>query len=151
MRPAPAVAPEPVLTPISAPGLRRASIYGETTMADKAEAVTGEPENKRDASGDQKVTVRALKTFHRDGDMKGEVVGPDSEPFEVDRSRAAQLRANGLIEYVKAADDVAIHGEEGSKKIADKVKAHAEQTKLPENSKTTPLVNPEVKLADAPK
>lgn len=105
-------------------------------------------ENKRDTSGDQTVSVKALKTFHRDGDMKGEVVGPESPAFYVDRHRAAQLRANGLIAYVNEADDHAIHGEADAKRIADKVRLQAEASKIPANSRGTPLRNPEVKLAD---
>jgi hypothetical protein len=124
-------------------------------MADEAKTITTDSmaaaENKRDTSGDQVVSVKALRSFHKDGDMKGEVVGPDSDAFEVPRSRAAQLRANGLIEYAKEADGVAIHGEAEAKKFAEKVKAQSENTKLPDNSRTTPLINPEVKLASAPK
>ncbi len=111
-------------------------------------AITGAAENKRDTSGDQKVTVRALKTFHRDGDFSSELVGPDSEPFEVDRARAAQLRANGLIAYAKDGDDVAIHGEADAKRLAERIEQRAQADALPANSKTTPLVNPEIKLAD---
>lgn len=107
--------------------------------------------DKRDTSRDQLVSVKALKCFHKDGDMKGEVVGPDSPAFDVPRWRAAQLRANFLIEYSNDSDDKAIHGEADAKRIADRVKAIAEQTKLPANSKTTPLRNPEVKLADVEK
>lgn len=104
--------------------------------------------DKRDTSRDQMVSVKALKSFHKDGDMKGEVVGPDSPAFDVPRWRAAQLRANFLIEYANDSDDKAIHGEADAKRIADRVKAIAEQTKLPANSKTTPLRNPEMKLAE---
>lgn len=110
-----------------------------------------ETADKRDTSRDQMVSVKALKSFHKDGDMKGEVVGPDSPAFDVPRWRAAQLRSNFLIEYANDSDDKAIHGEVDAKRIAERVQAIAEQTKLPANSKTTPLRNPEVKLADVEK
>jgi hypothetical protein len=105
-------------------------------------------ENKRDVSGDQTVSVKALRTFHKDGDMKGEVVTPESPPFTVDRQRAAQLRANGLIEYTNDSDAHAIHGEAGAKLLDDRAARQAEASKIPANSKGTPLRNPEVKLAD---
>jgi hypothetical protein len=105
-------------------------------------------ENKRDVSGDQSVSVKALRTFHKDGDMKGEVVTPDSPAFTVDRQRAAQLRANGLIEYTNDGDAHAIHGEVGAKILDDRAARQAEASKIPANSKGTPLRNPEVKLAD---
>lgn len=109
----------------------------------------GGAENKRDDSGDQKVSVIALKTFHKDADMKGDMCAPGDE-FEVERHRAAQLRANGLIEYANEGDGHAIHGEIDSKRLDEKVKLQAEQAKIPENSKGTPLRNPEIKLAEAP-
>jgi hypothetical protein len=109
----------------------------------------GPAENKRDTSGDQSTHVRALKSFHKDGDMKGEISQPGDE-FEVPRHRAAQLRANGLIEYVNEGDAVAIHGEIDAKSIEEKIKQQAEQSKLPANGKATPLRNPEIKLASLP-
>lgn len=113
-------------------------------------AVTvGGMENKRDASGDQTVSVRALKTFHKDGNMQGDMTTLGDE-FEVDRHRAAQLRANGLIEYANESDGHAIHGEIDSKRLDEKVRLQVEQSKIPENSKGTPLRNPEIKLAEAP-
>ena len=104
-------------------------------------------ENMRDESGDQSVSVRALKTFHKHGDMTGEVVTPESEAFDVPRTRAAQLRANGLVEYVRQEDAVAIHGEIDAKRLDQKARLQAENSKLPANSKATPLRHPEVKLA----
>ena len=74
--------------------------------------------------------------------MQGEVVGPESQPFDLPRSRAAQLRANGLIEYAKEGDAVAIHGEGDAQKIAAKVSAQAELSKLPANSRTTAASQP---------
>ena len=55
-------------------------------MADKVDAITSDVLNKRDDSGDQMVTVKALKSFHRNEDMRGEVVGPESDAFDVPRS-----------------------------------------------------------------
>lgn len=108
---------------------------------------TAAPENKRDTSGDQVVMVRALKTFPKDGDLRGDLTS-HGEEFEVHRSRAAQLRANGLIEYVNETDGHAIHGEADAKRIDDKVALQAKAGAIPANSKGTPLRNPEVKLAD---
>ncbi len=105
-------------------------------------------ENKLDVSGHQTVSGQAPRTFHKDGDMKGEVVTPDSPPFTVDRQRAAQLRANSLIEYTNDVDAHAIHGEAGAKLLDDRAARQAEASKIPANSKGTPLRNPEVKLAD---
>jgi hypothetical protein len=130
----------------------------EPVMADETQPITssspkadrivevGGVENKRDNSGDQTVSVKALKTFHKDGDLKGEMVGPDSPAFDVPRSRAAQLRANGLIEYANESDDHDIHGKVS--RIADKVKLQSKAGEIPANSRGTPLRNPEVKLAD---
>jgi hypothetical protein len=121
-----------------------------TSSSPKADRIVevGGVENKRDNSGDQTVSVKALKTFHRDGDLKGEMVGPDSPAFDVPRSRAAQLRANGLIEYANECDDHDIHGKVDAARIADKVKLQAEAGKIPANSRSTPLRNPEIKMAD---
>jgi hypothetical protein len=118
-------------------------------MADaiKPTASGADQVNDAAAADGQSINVRALRFFHKDGDMRGEVAKPGDE-FPVARHRAAQLRANGLIEYVNDSDDKAIHGEIASKTISDRVKAQAENTKLPENSKGTPPRNPEVKLAD---
>ena len=131
-------------------------------MADETKAITsadlasqkppieiGGVENKRDTSGDQMVNVRAFKSFHKAADLTGPVAQPGDE-FEVQRHRAAQLRANGLIEYVSESDDKAVHGEIDGKRIADKVKMQAEMSKIPENSRGTPLINPEIKMAERP-
>jgi hypothetical protein len=121
-------------------------------MAEASTAITtgsiSGPENKRDTSGDQLVSVKALKHFHKDADLQGEVVGPDSPAFDVPRHRAAQLRANGLIAYASDTDAAAIHGDVDAKRIDEKVRLQTEASKLPANSKGTPLRNPEVKLAD---
>jgi hypothetical protein len=121
-----------------------------TSSETKPDKIIGtEPvENKRDISGDQTVSVKALRTFHKDGDMKGDVVTPDSPPFTVDRQRAAQLRANGLIEYTNDSDAHAIHGEAGAKALDDRAARQAKASEIPANSRGTPLRNPEIKLAD---
>jgi len=120
-----------------------------TSSAPKPDTLvsTAAPENKRDTSSDQVVIVRALKIFHKDGDLRGDMTAPGDE-FEVDRSRAAQLRANGLIEYVSEADGHAIHGETDAKRLDEKAAMQAKAGAIPANSKGTPLRNPEVKLAD---
>lgn len=105
-------------------------------------------ENKRDVTGDQTVSVKALRTFHKDGNMKGDLVDPDSPPFIVDRQRAAQLRANGLIEYTNEADARAIHGEVGAKALDERAARQDAAGKIPGHSKGAPLLNPEVKLAE---
>lgn len=81
----------------------------------------GGVENKRDESGDQMVSVKPLKTFHKHGDMTGEMVGPGSPAFDVPRHRAAQLRANGLVGYANDGDDV-IQSEIDTKQPDEKVK-----------------------------
>jgi hypothetical protein len=123
-------------------------ILSGETKPDRLLNVGGGAENKRDTSGDQPVTVKALKTFHKEPDMKGDMVGPDSPPFEVPRHRAAQLRANGLIEYANESDGHDIHGKTDAARIDEKVRLQSELSKIPENSKTTPLRNPEIKLAE---
>lgn len=121
-----------------------------TSSSPKADRIVevGGVENKRDNSGDQTVSVKALKTFHKDGDLKGEMVGPDSPAFDVPRSRAAQLRANGLIEYANESDDHDIHGKVDAARIADKVKLQADVGKIPANSRGKPLINPAIEMAD---
>lgn len=103
----------------------------------------------RDQQNDQKIKVRALRTFHENANMHGKMVQPGDE-FECQRGRAAELRANGLIEYVSDGHDKEIHGEIDAKRIGDRVSREQEMAKLPENAKTTPLRNPELKLADVP-
>lgn len=95
----------------------------------------------------QKIKVRALRTFHEDAGMKGKLLQPGDE-FECNKLRAAELRANGLIEYANEHDDKAIHGEVDSKKIAERVERQQKAGELPEHHKTTPLRNPELKLGE---
>ena len=107
-------------------------------------------ESRRDQSGDQMVAVKAMKTFPKHGhDVNGEMVHPGDE-FETHRHRAAELRANGLIEYANESDAHAVHGAEGAKKLDEKLKREAEMRDIPKNSLASPLVNPKIEMADAP-
>ncbi|MDB5733347.1 MAG: hypothetical protein JWQ03_3242, partial [Variovorax sp.] len=80
----------------------------------------GSESDKRAAPSGDRVSVKALKSFMGDEGMKS----PDSEPFEVTRNRAAELRANGLVEYASEADEDA-DIEAQAKAAADKAKAEA--------------------------
>jgi hypothetical protein len=93
----------------------------------------------------QKISVRALRTFHENPSLKGNVLHPGDE-FECPRVRAAELRANGLIEYVNEGDEKTIHGEIGAKATRERVERQTEASKLPEQHKTTPLRNPKLEL-----
>lgn len=96
---------------------------------------------------DQTIQVRALRTFHKEENMRGKMVAPGEE-FDCPRGRAAQLRANGLIEYVDAAHAKEIHGEEGAAKIEERVAREQAMGKIDEKDKGSPLRNPELKLAE---
>lgn len=124
----------------------------EFTRKDKVGVETGTRPDavKADAKDDQSIKVRALRTFHKEENMQGDMTKPGDE-FDCPRSRAAQLRANGLIEYVNDKDGVRIHGEDGDAKISEQVARDAKLREMPEKHKGTPLRNPELKLADAPK
>lgn len=111
-------------------------------------AVASNAETARKADEDQqKIKVKALRSFHEDADRKGKLLQPGDE-FDCNKLRAAELRANGLIEYVNESDDKAIHGEQDSKKIAERVERQQKAGELPEQHKTTPLRNPKLDLAD---
>jgi hypothetical protein len=105
-------------------------------------------EDKRNTSGDQKVRVKALHSFHKDGNMTGEMVGPDSEPFEVERSRAAELRASGLIEFEDESTAHDVHGKEAEQRVKERLAQEDKMRAIPENSKGTPLRNPKLEYAD---
>lgn len=105
------------------------------------------PDKARNAENEQTIKVRALRSFHQDAHMQGEMLKPGTE-FDCPRGRAAELRANGLIEYVSDGDAKTIHGEEGAKKIDERVKREQEQGKILERNLGTPLRNPELKLAE---
>lgn len=124
---------------------------GANPSAEISTGISPGAENKRDTSGDQKVTVRALKTFPKHGHTAGdlEMANPGDE-FETHRHRAAELRANGLIEYPNDGDANTVHGEDGAKRLDARLKSDADLRKIPENSRGTPLRNPKIELADVP-
>lgn len=101
--------------------------------------------------GEDMVSVKALK-FFPDRDKSGNIEqkGPDSEPFEVPRHRAAELRANGLIEYANTADqerEIADKTALAGKAIRDKSER---DTAARAASKGKPLVNPKIDMAEPP-
>ena len=53
-------------------------------------------------SNENEVQVRAIRTFEGDEGF----MTPDSKPFSVSRQRAADLKANGLVEEVGAKQAV---------------------------------------------
>jgi len=108
---------------------------------------SGQEGAQHNPENDQKISVRALRTFHEHENMHGKQVHPGDE-FECTRGRAAELRANGLIEYVSDGEAAKIHGEVGAKKIDERVKREQDQAKIPERHKTSPLRNPELKLGE---
>lgn len=110
---------------------------------------TGATAQGSDKADDQSIKVRALRTFHKEENMQGEMVKPGDE-FDCPRGRAAQLRANGLIEYVNEADGARIHGDETNQKLTEQQQRDSEMREVPDKHKGTPLRNPELKLADAP-
>jgi hypothetical protein len=69
----------------------------------------------------ERVMVKPLKSFLGDEGHKT----PDSEPYEVTRSRAAELKSNGLVEYVDEKDE-ADADETKAKEAADRVRKDAE-------------------------
>src|SRR5689334_16113185 len=60
------------------------------------ETPEGKPDGDGPAQDAQIVQVRALASFHKDGNFSGELAQLNDE-FPCDRLRAAQLRANGLV------------------------------------------------------
>lgn len=132
-------------------------------MSDKPEPITtqfakkehtavevgGNPAPEENPADQQKIKVRALRTFHESADLKGNLVHPGDE-FDCPRGRAAQLRANGLIEYASASDEKDIHGEADAKAIAARIKHRTDAEQAVEQHKTTPLRNPEMKLGEVP-
>lgn len=113
---------------------------GSTTIqtigsAPDADAKAGSP-----APETNTVTLRALGSFHEDGNMTGKLLSP-GDTFSTDRDRAAQLRSNGLVEYVDEAHEKEIHGTVDAKKIGDRVSQRAAMGAMPDSVKTTPLKN----------
>lgn len=101
----------------------------------------------RDAKEDKKISVKALARFHEHADMKGKLLDV-GDTFETHQSRAAELRANGLVEYTNESDGKDIHGNDHDRLNA-RAKDRAEQGKIDDRNKTTALRNPAVKLGDA--
>ena len=100
---------------------------------------TGTPDAAASTDAAQQVTVRALGTFHSDGNMQGALCAP-GDTFTCDRLRAAQLRANGLVEYVSGDDEKAIHGEIDARAITERVEQRKQAGVIADRNKTTPLV-----------
>lgn len=110
-------------------------------------AITSGPVKVELPNADQLVRVRALRTFHKDGSMQGDLVS-SGDVFDIARGRAAELRANGLIAYDSDADGKAIHGEVDAAKMDERIDREDQQRKIADRHKTSPLRNPELKLAE---
>lgn len=98
----------------------------------------------------QMVRVRAVRAHHIGENMSGELIHPgNGEKSEYDclRLRAAQLRANGIIEYVDSAVGVKIHGEDLHKSFDEQIASQMEAEKIPASAKGTPLKNPALKYS----
>lgn len=112
-----------------------------------AMALTDE-QRQRQEHGQQKVSVRALRTVHKDGNLQGEVAQPGHE-FETTRTRAAELRSHGIVEFTSDSDqDEAFKHSHPATAINERVKRDVESRKIPEQHKSSPLRNPELKLAE---
>lgn len=98
--------------------------------------------------GEDKVTVKALRTVHKAANLQGETAKPGEE-FETTKARASQLRANGIIEYANEGDAHDIHGRRDHDAITERVKRdNAMRTEGVEKNRTTPLRNPKLEYAD---
>ena len=102
--------------------------------------------NRPPVEDNSTVSVTALARFSKDGNPHGELVDV-GDTLDVTRSRAAELRANGLIEYASESDDKDIHGND-AERHGERAKQRANQGKIDERNKSTPLRNPAVKLAN---
>lgn len=73
---------------------------GDTSQAAASQATNDAPaaERKKASAADNTVEVRAKGSFHGQGNFQGDLVH-HGDTFVVDRGRAAELRANGLVEY----------------------------------------------------
>lgn len=99
---------------------------------------------------EQKVTVRALRTVHKDQNLQGEVANPGDE-FETHRGRAAELRAHGIVEFSNESEEnEAFKHASPTAAIRDRVNRDHESRKIPEQHKSSPLRNPKLELAEAP-
>jgi len=114
---------------------------------DRTIELGGAPASAKKEENQKEITVRARRTFHQEANMKGDLVH-DGDTFQTSRLRAAELRANGLVEYVSEGDEKTIHGEVDAEKIKTRIERDDESRKIPENAKTTPLRNPKVELAE---
>ena len=102
-----------------------------------------------DSADTQAVRVRALGSFHKDAGMQGEMTNHGDE-FETSRERAAQLRANSLVEYVNEGDGREIHGEIEDKRLSERAKQTATTRGIRDKDKGAPLINPRVTMAERP-
>jgi hypothetical protein len=113
--------------------------------AEEADAARRAAEN---GEGEEKVTVKALRNVHKAGNLQGEMAKPGDE-FETTKSRASQLRANGIIEYANESDAHDIHGKRDHDAITERVKRdNAMRTESVEKNRTTPLRNPKLEYAE---
>lgn len=112
-------------------------------------AVQPAQQQQSDPAAEQMVSVKALKFFpDKDKDGNIEQKGPDSAPFEVPRSRAAELYANGLITFA-SADDEERHITEQAKNAgqAARDRLEADRKARGASKPAKPLVNPKVEMA----
>jgi hypothetical protein len=114
----------------------------ETARVDPSKTIeTASNQQAPLAADNSKVTVKPLRHFH--DSETGKTVTPESEPFEVTRHHAVQLRQNGLVEFESAADERDAVAEHIKSQDAA-IKARAEAGKLPANSLGKPLRNPKL-------
>lgn len=93
----------------------------------------------------QKVKVKPLRSYH--DSEAGKYVTPADDAYEVSRHRAAQLRANGLVEFENDGDEKDVV-EAHVKKHMDASAARAHQPGIAERDKATPLRNPKLNYAE---
>lgn len=99
------------------------------------------PADQQPGNGnEEKVMVKPLRTFRGEEGLKG----PNDEAFEVRKSRAAELFANGLVDYQSDGDHSAM--------VEERVKQQSEVTRralaggrMRDDQKSSPL---EQKLPD---
>jgi hypothetical protein len=96
----------------------------------------------------QKVSVKALRTVHKDPSLQGEVANP-GDSFETTRGRAAELRSHGIVEFGSEQEERDAHfGQDHVASTSARLKADQEARKIPDMHKSSPLRNPELKLAE---
>lgn len=106
------------------------------------ESMRNDGADARKRDDQQTVSVKALGIFHKDGGLDGERVNP-GDTFDCSRSRAAELRANGLVEYTNESDEKDIHGDD-AERLSQRAKQRMEQGQIRDKDKGTPLKNPTV-------